>query len=404
MRHNLAHRVVGLLAFLTLAVAIGCTDDRDPVAAETPQADVNRSAYPAPAGLVTGDGVEFLPYTLNHYEAENQDPINLIFAGNASPLTIRAALMSLNGDRTGLAALNPALAPLATFDCTWKDALGGDEQVTYANDKWAGSVIQLACGDYQPYRFHMRLFQAGDHTVANAHFEILIPGTADHQVLSWELAETLVFADFLRGGLGAVTGVASGINPSPTFRTIIPEIFNGLPGDLKYIVTGNPSYVADAPVGIPNDGNATIVQVTTSVTPQPGASEQHITLPYDIVAPKPICNPNGDKYINITGSVDLWQTDVLTRTGEYRMDFRASGRLTVTPVNPLTGEVIGASQTAIVRQVQSATLWRRVASTSRSFIQTLLPVGSAEGGRSQMNLQWGPLGQTRYHASEVCGS
>jgi hypothetical protein len=400
----MAGRAVGLAAGLMLAVSIGCTDERNPVATETPESELHRATYPAPGGLVASDGFEFLPYTLNHYQAENQDPINLIFTGHADPLSIRAALMSLNGDRTGLGAIDPALAPLAAFDCTWQDALGGDEQVTYANDKWAGSVVQVACGDYQPMRVHLRLFPAGDHTVGNAHFEILIPGTADHQVLSWELAETLVWADFIRGQLGGPAGGTGPITESPTYRTIIPQLFNALPGDLKYIVTGDPGYVAAAPVGIPNDGNATIVQVAASVSPQPGSFEQHITLPYDIVAPKPICNPNGDKYIYITGSVDLWQADVLTRSGEYRRDFRASGKLTVTPLNPLTGEPIGEPQTAIVQQQQSARLWHRMASTSRRFVQTLLPVRSAEGGRSAMFLQWGPMGITRYNASEVCGS
>jgi hypothetical protein len=404
MHSNLAGRVVGVVAGLSLAVSIGCTGDRDPVAQETPETELHRATYPAPGGLVPVDGIDILPYTLNNYQAENQDPINLIFTGNADPLAIRAALMSLDGDRSMLGAINPALAPLGAFDCTWKDALGGDEQVTYADGKWAGSVIQLACGDYQPARVHMRLFQAGNHTVANAHFEILIPGTADHQVLSWELAETLVFADFMRSGLGAPVGGTGPITEAPTFRTIIPEIFNGLPPDLKYIVTGDPGYVASAPVGIPNDGNATIVQVTSSVRPEHGAFEQHITLPYDIVIPKPICNPNGDKYVYVKGLVHLRQTDLLTRSGEYRMDFQASGQLQVTPVNPLTGEPIGKTQTAIIRQVQSAMLWRRMESTSRSFVQTLLPLRSAEGGRSAMFLQWGPLGITRYNATEVCGS
>ncbi len=404
MRGNLAGRAVGVVAGLTLAVSIGCTDDRNPVATDAPDAELHRATYPAPAGLVMADGIEFLPYTLNHYQSDNQDPINLIFTGNAGPLNIRAALMSLNGDRSGLGAIDPALAPLAAFTCTWQDALGGDEQVTFASDKWAGSVIQLSCGDYQPARVHLRLFPAGDHTVGNAHFEILIPGTADHQVLSWELAETLVFADFIRGGLGGPAGGTGPITDAPTFRTIIPQLFNALPGDLKYIVTGNPGYVATDPVGIPNDGNATILQVAAAVPLQPGAFEQRITLPYDIVAPKPICNPNGDKYIDIQGSVSLWQTDVLTRSGEYRRDFRADGRLTVTPLNPLTGEPSGVPQAAIVRQEQSARLWHRMESTSRHFVQTLLPVRSAEGGRSAMFLQWGPMGFTRYNATEVCGS
>lgn len=57
---------------------------------------------------------------------------------------------------------------------------------------WVGSAIQLQCGDYGPIRFHLRLFEAGDYTLANVHFELLIPNTTEHQVLSVELAEQLV--------------------------------------------------------------------------------------------------------------------------------------------------------------------------------------------------------------------
>lgn len=399
MRATMARRAVGLLAGLALAVSVSCTDEPNPVGSETPETSLDRATYPAPGGLVTAAGFEFLPYTLNHYLANHQDPVNLIFGGYADPLMLRAALMGLNGDRSGLGAIDPALAPLAAFTCTWKDALGGDEQVTYANTDWAGSVIQLACGDYQPARVHLRLFPAGDRTVGNAHFEILIPGTADHQVLSWELAETLVWADFIRTGIGGPAGGTGSINEAPTYRTIIPQIFNALPPDLKYIVTGNPGYVANDPVGIPNDGHATIVQVGAPVPLTPGSFEQQITLPYDIDAPKPICNPNGDKFIHIAGSVDLWQVDALTATGEYSREFRASGQLTVTPLYPG-----GEPDHTIVRQEQSAKFWPGMASTSRRFTQMLVPLASPEGGRATMFLQWGPNGKTTFDASEVCGS
>lgn len=401
MRNMLAGRMVGVAAGLALAVSTGCTDDRNPVATDTSDAALSAAAYPAPPGLVTADGFSFLPYTLNHYQAVHQDPINLIFTGNVDPLSLRAALMSLDGDRSGLGAIDPALTPLAAFTCTWQDALGGDEQVTHADDKWAGSVIQLACGDYQPVRFHLRLFPAGDHTVGNAHFEVMIPGTADHQVLSWELAETLVFADFIRTGIAAPVGGTGLINEQPTYRTMPKELYNALPPELKYVVTGDPTYVATAPVGMPNDGNATIVQVFAPVPLTPGNFEQHITLPYDIIAPKPICNPDGDKYIHIGGLVDLWQVDMLTATGEYSREFRANGQLTVTPVNPLTGEM-GEPQQAIVQQEQFAKFWPGMASTSRRYTQTLVPVANGEGGRASMFLQWGPNGKTTFDASEKC--
>ena len=59
------------------------------------------------------------------------------------------------------------------------------------------------CGTYGPIRFHLRLVKLGALTIGNAHFEVLIPGTTDHQVLSWELAEQLVTYDLARTGLSA---------------------------------------------------------------------------------------------------------------------------------------------------------------------------------------------------------
>ena len=403
MRHLFKRRVVGVVAGLTMVTVVGCSEDGTPLGAgwdapATAQA-YGGQPYPGPSGVVTAAGFTVYPYTLNHYFAEDQDPVNLIFTGEANPLNLRAALMSLDGDRSGLGAIDPALAPLAAFDCTWQDALGGDEQVAYGADAWAGSVIQLACGDYGPVRFHLRLFPEEGYTIGSAHFEVLIPGTADHRVLNWELAETLVFADFIRTGIAAPVGGTGLITAQPTYRTIEVELFNALPADLKYVVTGDPTYVATEPVGVPNDGNATIVQVFASVPLTPGTAEQQLTLPYAITAPKPICNPDGDKYVTIEGSVDLWQVDILTDAGEYSREFRANGHLLVMPLSPEPGE----PQNAIVEQQQFAKFWPGMASTSRRFTQTMVPVASDEGGRATMFLQWGPNGRTNFDASEKCG-
>ena len=99
-------------------------------------------------------------------------------------------------------ALRGTGLPIAVppFTLTWKDCIG-DVQSGYADEfGWTGGVVQVGLGDYESPRFHMRLFKVGNWTVANAHFEILIPGTADHQVLSWELAEQRVIADIMRTG------------------------------------------------------------------------------------------------------------------------------------------------------------------------------------------------------------
>ena len=91
-------------------------------------------------------------------------------------------------------------------------------------------------------RVHLRLFRTeppvwngGGWTIGAAHFEIRIPGIADHQVLSWELAQQVVMVDFLRSGLldpGLPMIPTGPINDAPSFRTIPAMIYNLLPPEL----------------------------------------------------------------------------------------------------------------------------------------------------------------------------
>ena len=125
-------------------------------------------------------------------------------------------------------------------------------------------AIQLQCGDYGPIRFHLRLFEAGQYTLANVHFELLIPNTTEHQVLSWELAEQLVVADFARSGLlSAPPSLTAGINPAP-WREIPAQIYNGVPVPLRAAIRG-PLGNVSAPVPIGSDGRATILQTRREV-------------------------------------------------------------------------------------------------------------------------------------------
>ena len=53
----------------------------------------------------------------------------------------------------------------------------------------------VGCG-VLPYYLHQL-----DRVQGAAHFEVLIPGTTDHQVLSWIVARDLVVGDLMRSGL-----------------------------------------------------------------------------------------------------------------------------------------------------------------------------------------------------------
>ena len=267
---------IALLALIAGLAAIGCENAIEPLTGgdnsftsvsgidQIDQLPVVQK--PAPSILVSfdfdGNNYQFWPYTGENFSGMPSDPVNLVFVGQADPAQIRAALLGLDGDRSALEM------PLAAFSDTWNDAIGG-VQVGYAEPNgWQGSVYQLECGDHNTIRFHLRLFKHGDWTVGSCHFEFLIPGTTDHQVLNWELAEQFVLADFQRSGLldGALPMIPTGqINDSP-FRTIPAMIYNELPPELRQLINGPPDNVTED-VPIITDGHAMILNLARSSFP-----------------------------------------------------------------------------------------------------------------------------------------
>ena len=188
---------ISWLAAATIALA-GCSESASPSPAGTD--DPALGLAPAPAGLATvdGTGIQLWPFLSTDLETEH-DPLSILVTGEGDPRRIRAALLSLNGDRS---ALPPPFDALALFDCTWTDGIG-DEHATYiAGPGWSASAIQLECGTFGPApRFHVRLFDAGSAVLIGAHFEIQVPGTTDHEVLNFDIAKALVAADLLRAGV-----------------------------------------------------------------------------------------------------------------------------------------------------------------------------------------------------------
>ncbi len=128
------------------------------------------------------------------------------------------------------------------FDQVWTDALGGSVETTWVEEEgWIASVVQLSVGNYETLRFHLRLYRTGTEgwTLGSAEFEVMIPGTADHQVLHWEIAEQLVMVDLMRSGLldAEVPMMSTGpINQVGGFGEIPVEIYNMLPADLTDLI------------------------------------------------------------------------------------------------------------------------------------------------------------------------
>ena len=355
-----------------------------------------------PDGLVSvawdAASLTLCPYTGRAYDGDPSDPVNVIFAGETSPLQIRAALLALDGDRTAYGF--PDVFP---FNAAWSDIVGGDVQTTYSDgtEGWAASAIQLMVGDFGPVRVHLRLFQTaapfgdGVWTIGATHFEVLIPGTADHQVLSWELAEQLVVVDMMRTGLLHPTDPMrpSGMINTVDFRTIPPEIYNALPAELIALIGGPPQPVTD-PVPIPSDGIATMFQVATAVEVVAGSSMQNLTITYDQFVPRPFCSDGPGDWLYVTGPVAFSAEVSVSANGSYRYRSQYDGVLTAVPIDIETGEPIGPPFDAQVNG------WQRSSNSDDAYsVQTFDRRLTLELGAPQLffsKLRCGSRGQKTF--------
>ncbi len=375
----------------------------DPAApASPPVANLKKSApsdIAPPPGLIElafgGSATSIWPYTGTNFSGVGQDPINLVFTGNADPTQIRAALAGLDGNRTAYGF--PAAFP---FDCTWSDAMGAVQTSYGSPDAWTGSAVQLECGAYGPLRFHLRLFRHGKITLGAAHFELLIPGTADHQVLSWELAEKFLTVDFVRSGLlGAAPSQTGPINDAPSFRTIPAVIYNGVPVPLRAAIGGPLGNVTSA-VGIGTDGSATVLALAGAVEVTASKDVEELVITYGQIVPKPFCASSPTSLIRIDGPVTLRQRAQTTASGEYVANFIATGSLVITPIDGSTGAPSGPSYRARVVERHSGHLNAVTQSgfnfreqhelpptgPERGTLHELLRVGTGESDKYVLNI------------------
>jgi hypothetical protein len=361
-----------------------------------PLSDMRASS---PPGLKTvhfgGRSQQVWPYTTAEFPAREQDPINLIFVGQADPRNIRAALLSLDGNR-------PAFPAHPMFGHTWKDAIGGHQAAYSEAETWTGSVIQLECGDYQPLRFHARLFPAGPWTLVNAHLDVIIPGTADHEVVAWELARQLVVHDFQRSGLLASTsplGETDFMHP-PAFRQIRPEIFAGLPAELKQLLLHSGSITEDG--RLLTSGRATLLDLGDVAPEGPLSTSQDVLIEFGQIIPKPFCN-RGDEYILVHGPVRLQQRVEQGACGGLTSRMQGAGELRVTPVDPATRQPTGPTSHAEVTDRYTGVMSDDEKSVAMWQHRQVKP-GAGAAERETVDMRVGPHGRVHYSRDEQTGS
>ena len=406
MRIKLAVTIVAAILAVSLTA---CDRDSNPIGGPSRTQELSapsdKLASPAPpSGLVSvpvwNGTLRFWPFTGTSFSGQPQDPINLLFVGECEPGEIRAALMSLDGDRTAYGF--PDAFP---FNGTWHDAIG-DMQTAYGEPTgWAGSAVQLECGSYGPLRFHLRLFQVGEWTLANAHLDLLIPSTTEHQVIQWELAEQMLIVDFIRGGLlDPVNPMmpTPPVNPAP-FGSIPPYIYNGLPPELKALIGGPPGNVTD-PIPIMSDGSAMVLNVARQAAAAPGVSTQNFVIDFDQVIPKPFCASGPYDYLYVHGPVRLRQLNVATPSGRLMTQFHALGLLSLTPVNPMTNPPtpLGETYRAVVNEHHKGIVTDQVTLVSSFQMRIEIPPTGPFRGRLEVMLNVGPGGSSGYTIDVRC--
>jgi hypothetical protein len=398
------------MAVLVVGLAIAACDDRAS-GSTGPRAQALRiarqsagDAVPAPTPLVSvplpSQTLDLWPFTGFGFGAPS-DPVNLIWIGQADPRRLRAALLRLDGDRTAVGFPN-----VFPFNCTWHDEPEVQPEVAYAAASgWVGSPIMLECGSYSAARFHLRFFDVGGATVGGAPFDVYIPGTLDHQTISWALAEQFVVQDFVRTGLLDPTlpfFTTGSLNPT-SFGTIPAVIYNGIPTALRQVIGGPAADVTD-PVAIPSSGHATVLNLRGSVPAQPLVADRHWIQRFDQVIPQPFCAPGPNAFLYVVGPVMLDQHVELTSHGSYVSQFHAAGRLEVTPTDPTTGQAIGATYQAVVLETHEGMLSDAGTSTAYSTRRILLPPSAPGRGTFEFRFAVGPGGVTRTTMNVRCGS
>jgi hypothetical protein len=221
-------------------------------------------------------------------------------------------------------------------------------------------------------------------------------------VLSWDLAEQLVAYDMARTGLlGAAPSTTPVIN-TPAHREIPAVIYNLLPPDLRFLVTGSPEPSA-APVPIGNgDGRATVLALTAAQPYAGGVFTENLPITYGQAIPKPFCSSGPADVVFVQGPVSLVKTVEVSADGRYRSSFSASGVLSVTPVDPATGQPTAAPHQARVAEHQESAMSDRDESALATVQRMELPQNEAGRGRLFTRLRVGPGGVTQFSRTEEC--
>lgn len=341
---------------------------------------------PTPSGVVTitagTDQLTLWPFITTNYlpgPAGQSDPVNLVFL-NTDPRAIRQELMKLDGNRPA----SWSYLPRGANGCVWMDAMGYEQAAYLEPEGWVGDEVQLACATPdsplgREYRFHVRLFRSGPHTIGGAHFEINVPGTAEHEVLSWELARSFVTDEIARIDAGAFQGETSVFEPAgDSFRTV-RGLVNGYvwqtnAGNLQFLLALGLPFPQPPfdPVPIPATGDAAVFAPDFTYVPVRSDITLTDSRSYFVQStPKPFC---GGTPIQITGGPLTFTLRVQTNpSGKYQRTYMVGGSLQVKTLST------GVVQDALISEIHRGMLTDNHEQVTEEVSQILLATDTDPG-------------------------
>ncbi len=310
------------------------------------------------------------------------DPVNLVFVGDADPLRIRTALLSLTPDR------DPNWEIVAGRFARWRDAIG-HLHATHAGDHgWCASAVQLELGRYKGSRAHLRLFAYESFTLGAAHVEFLPKGDYRHQVVSWELGEELVAQELIRAGVLAEPPVRVGPIETGLERTIPAALVLAAPTGLASLARLPRGTLAPAPIRGNGYVSALMLKPLPPAEGERSWSSVSLDLATDVTDP---CLGADDERFRVTGPVCLEQELV---TSADTLTVRLAVRGSVAVGERRFGHVVEGQVASLRRRRTRAALlgdyrvtngagedaswWRRIRSRLVSGREPVLSIGRSE--------------------------
>ena len=247
------------------------------------------------------------------------DPVNLVFQGDADPLRIRTALLSLQAER------DTKWQVVAGRNARWRDAIGHLQTVFVADHGWSASAVQLELGRYKRARAHLRLFPYKGFTLAAAHVEFLPLGGFEHEVVSWELGEELVVAELTRAGILEDPPARIGPFATGLDRRIGPAAARSAPAGL--ISLAGLSRLSAGPEEVPGAGYLTALHLRPLPPAEGERSWTRVCLDLSTNV-NTSCPGSSDELMHIRGPLRLEQ-ELITGSGRLTARLAVRGTLTV---------------------------------------------------------------------------